>query len=51
MRLLGFRVEIELHAQVVVSHRERRLFDDPLGPWHIVFPRDELAPVSGREAV
>ncbi|KAI9449310.1 hypothetical protein BJY52DRAFT_1227853 [Lactarius psammicola] len=51
MRLLGFRVEIELHAQVIVSHRGRRLFDDPLGPWHLVFPRDELAPVSRREVV
>ncbi|KAH9010638.1 hypothetical protein EDB85DRAFT_1901813 [Lactarius pseudohatsudake] len=49
MRRLGIRVEIDLHAQVVVSHRGRRLFDDPLGPWHLVFPRDELAPVAGRE--
>ncbi|KAH9028130.1 hypothetical protein EDB85DRAFT_1892695 [Lactarius pseudohatsudake] len=36
MRLLGFHVEIELHVQVVVSRRGRRLFDDPLGSWHLV---------------
>jgi len=42
---------IELHAQVVVSQCGRQLFDDPLRLWHLVFPQDELVPVSGREAV
>ncbi|KAH9052555.1 hypothetical protein EDB87DRAFT_1581709 [Lactarius vividus] len=49
MRRLGIRVEIELHAQVVISHRGRQLSDNRLGPWRLVFPRDELAPVLGRE--